>query len=259
MRLRQLATTQSIVFYSPPEVHQSIIDVCKPSNITSINSEHVIEWPLEQTCKQMENLHGLYINQGQDYCRRMDTIINNSYFVRDKNQKEALLDVLCHKERQTLADLYGNSASMNIQSKSLVNANLQDFSKTLTVARNQSNTTARISDSSALEEVEQEREVECQVEQVRQVEKPGKREPHTFPGLHPAIKNFVDTGYLTGNRGYMQVFSALARTSIGKTYKVEATKDCLYMSVEFERTVMLKQGEFGDRFLVCCISHPLFL
>jgi len=38
MRLRQLATTQSIAFFIPPEVHQSIADLRKKSISDKVDS-----------------------------------------------------------------------------------------------------------------------------------------------------------------------------------------------------------------------------
>lgn len=41
MRLRQLATTQSVQFFIPPEVWQSILDVQGKSSFDSIDSSDV--------------------------------------------------------------------------------------------------------------------------------------------------------------------------------------------------------------------------
>ena len=41
MRLRQLGTTQSVTFYIPPEVHQSIADVRKKTVHEKFNSSDV--------------------------------------------------------------------------------------------------------------------------------------------------------------------------------------------------------------------------
>ncbi|PQE30562.1 p-loop containing nucleoside triphosphate hydrolase protein [Rutstroemia sp. NJR-2017a WRK4] len=66
MRLRQLGTTQSVCFFAPPEVHRSILDVCKktPGGLvgsSNINSYHVVNWLLEQTCRANEQLQNLYL------------------------------------------------------------------------------------------------------------------------------------------------------------------------------------------------------
>ena len=54
---------------------------------------------------------------------------------------------------------------------------------------------------SALQEVEQEREVAFEVEVVREVEKPVHYSPLSFPGLHQDIIDFVKTGTLAARSG----------------------------------------------------------
>ena len=68
MRLRQLATTQSVTFFAPPEVHQSILDLCQKGPTELINSSHVVRWLLEQTCSGIEQLQPLYYAQGMITC-----------------------------------------------------------------------------------------------------------------------------------------------------------------------------------------------
>jgi hypothetical protein len=104
--------------------------------------------------------------------------------------------------------------------------------------------------SSVLEEVEQEREVEFQVEEVRQVQKPTHYKALPFPGLHTAISHFVKTGDLAGGHGYEHIFEALARTSIGQKYNVCRTTSRLFISTEFMRTIELGRRVTNDNFLV---------
>jgi hypothetical protein len=76
MRLRQLATTQEIVFFAPPEVHQSILDLRKKSSEDKIDSYDVVCWLLEQTCSGIEQLQPLYYSQGIDFCRRTQAALS---------------------------------------------------------------------------------------------------------------------------------------------------------------------------------------
>lgn len=41
MRLRQLGTTQGVTFFAPPEVNQSIRDLCMKRDIESVDSRDV--------------------------------------------------------------------------------------------------------------------------------------------------------------------------------------------------------------------------
>jgi hypothetical protein len=106
---------------------------------------------------------------------------------------------------------------------------------------------------SALQEVEQEREVAHEVEAVREVQRPVHYSPLSFPGLHKDIKSFVKTGRLVaGSTGYEQAFVMLRSTSLGIKYGIrgEATTSKLYLSSEFTRTISLVLRRPNDNFQV---------
>ena len=106
---------------------------------------------------------------------------------------------------------------------------------------------------SALQEVEQEREVAFEVEAVRKVQKPIHYPPLQFPGLHKDIRRFVETGRLAaGCGGYEHAFSALRRTALGLKYgfRSEAMISNLFVSKEFAKTVKMPMGRLNDNFIV---------
>ena len=255
MRLRQLGSTQSIVFFAPPEVDQSILDVCRQRweeklDSSDIDCSHVVCWLLEQTCRANEHLQNLYLAQGTDYCRRTDAQWKNVKFLTKTSHREAFLRVIQHPERQTLEQLYGEMT--DTQTSSLADTlshELEGFMQELSRQRGAVGPGNPVC-SSVLEEVEQEREVEFQVEQVRQVQKPTHYKALAFPGLHKAISDFAETGELAGGHGYEHVFDALARTSIGKKYNIRRTTSQLFVSAEFMRTIELGNRVANDNFLV---------
>ena len=261
MRLRQLGTTQSIVFFAPPEVHQSILDVYKKIcgeviDSSHINSSHVVSWLLEQTCRTNEHLQDLYLAQGTDFCRRTNTQWKNAKFLTETGHREAYLKVIQRPERQTLEQLYGGMT--DTQPNSLADVpfvELKAFIVELSKQRRAANGSGNVISSSVLEEVEQEREVEFQVEEVRQVQKPTHHKALAFPGLHTAISHFANTGDLAGGQGYEHAFGALAQTSIGQKYDVCRTKSRLFVSAEFMRTIELQKHIHNDNFLVS--SYPV--
>jgi hypothetical protein len=91
IRLRQLGTSQSITFFAPPEVHQSILDLCNKKSGDSLYSYDVICWLLEQTCSGIKQLQPLYFSQGADFCRRAQAAFDHSKFVANPQQREAYL------------------------------------------------------------------------------------------------------------------------------------------------------------------------
>lgn len=253
MRLRQLATTQSVEFFAPPEVDHSIRDVCRLPRRAVINSAHVITWLLEQTCRANEQLTNLHLAQGVDYCRRMNGQWSNPKFVTDGVQRMKLLNVIQQPERQSLEQQYGpiTDSSTRGSADEVSYVELKSFMTKLTTQRRSiaQKANERGMHSSALEEVEQQREVEVEVEEVRHVQKHKRYGALKFSSLHPTIEQFVHTGKLVGNEGYVHAFDALKDTSVGQKYDVRGTGSQFFVSQEFTRSAVL-HNEKSDNFLV---------
>lgn len=159
MRLRQLAISQAVIWFAPPEVHQSILDVRNKKPGDPVDSYDVVCWLLEQTCDGLESLQPLYYSQGVDFCQRTQAALDNPDFLHDKGQRDAYLGVLRQKERQTLEQLYKpmskSKATSFVPSCSKVSSYITEL-KTL---RRGFRDTGKAVHGSALQEVEQEREV----------------------------------------------------------------------------------------------------
>ncbi len=106
MRLRQLAISQSVVFFAPPEVHQSILNFRGREAKGFIDSHDVIKWLLEQTCCSIEQLQPLYISQGLEYCRRRVAAQKYPDASSQADQRKAYLKVLEQPEQYSLESLY---------------------------------------------------------------------------------------------------------------------------------------------------------
>lgn len=94
MRLRQLATTQSVTFYAPPEVYRSILDLRGKKHGDHVDSSDVLHWLLEQTCRNNEQLQSLFIAQGVDFCRRMSAARQHPKFLSLEAHRAAFLGVI---------------------------------------------------------------------------------------------------------------------------------------------------------------------
>ncbi|KAI9374594.1 hypothetical protein BJX61DRAFT_540599 [Aspergillus egyptiacus] len=116
MRLRQLGTTQSVTFVAPPEVHQSILDVCKKTSKDSLDSADVVFWLLDQTCATNKELQSLYFAQGKDFCQRMQAATTYKKFLTNTEHRMAYLESLQQPEQQNVEQLYepryGGAASL---------------------------------------------------------------------------------------------------------------------------------------------------
>ncbi|KAM0337653.1 hypothetical protein ACHAPQ_002878 [Fusarium lateritium] len=253
MRLRQLGTTQAISFFIPPEVHQSIADLQNKTMHEFIDSSDVIQWLLDNTCDQIEQLQPLYYSQGIDYCRRMQAALDYPNFLTDRSQRKSYVQAIKQDEQQSLQNLYEpktKSRASGMQTSN--NEVLKGFIQDLNARKKTFQDTGKAVHASALQEVEQEREVAFEVESVRQVKKPQHYTAYSFPGLNPSLETFIRTGRLPADTNYfIHVFHALARTGTGRKFKVnsKATNSKLLETVEFGRTIKPKGDLSTDNFL----------
>jgi hypothetical protein len=160
MRLRQLGTSQSVIFFATPEVHQSILDTRNYQSKKPVDSSDVICWVLEQTCIFVEQLQPLYFSQGTDFCRRVQAGLDNPNFLTNFEQRKAYLGSLQQIEQQTLEQLYG----LNVKKKTSTTAGksplaVATFMKELNIRRRGFQDDGHAVHGSALQEVEQEREI----------------------------------------------------------------------------------------------------
>lgn len=253
MRLRQLRTTQSVVFFAPPEVHQSICDMSKKGIHAAIDSGDVVGWLLEQTCHGIEQLQPLYISQGADFCRRTQAAMSNPEHLTDAGQRRTYIKTLEQQEHHSLEKLY---APKGISKSTLTPLpytcpQIAGFVSELQELRDNFHDTVNAVHGSALEEVEQEREVAIEVETVRELQKPSHAKPLPHLPLHRDILTFVNTGWLTlGSPAYDQVFSMLRRTAVGAKHGIRDTATCskTFVTTDFSNTVVLPHGKADDAY-----------
>lgn len=255
MRMRQLGTTQSIAYVVPPEVHQSIQDVCNKRPRDLFDSSDVVTWLLHQTCNNIEELQPLYLSQGKDFCHRMQAAKTYKDFLHNPFHQEAFMEVLQQPEQQNLEQLYSPRASHpgeTVQSSLGLTGQLVAFQKDLRKRQLASKDAFSYAKSSALEEVEQEREVAFQVEEEREVQRPQRMRALQFAGLHKTIRDFVTTGVLFGQEGYTKATTVLERTKVGTKYgdHISRLLSNLYVSIEFLRTVRTKDKTVLDNYTV---------
>ena len=250
MRLRQLATTQSVMFVAPPEVDQSIRDLCKRQKGQYVDSSHVIHWLLEQTCRSNEQLQGLYVSQGLEFCRRANAVSENPKFAVDSTQGQALLNVHQSPEQLSLEQLYGPATNGHRNDlDDISHSGLQKIVRQLTKQRRTADRDLPML-SAAMEEVEQEREVEYQVEEIREIQKPAQYSALKFKTLHSAISHFASEGVLSGRDGFEHVFACLGNTSLGGKWELDNSGSRLFVSSEFKRTVDLGSRGPDDNYFV---------
>lgn len=216
----------------------------------------MISWLLKQTCDGIEQLQPLYFSQGTDFCHRTQAAIDNKDFLLDDSQRDSYVNALQHKEQRTLKQLY----QPRIKSKPAISSvysspALAGFMEELNIRRKGFQDTGNAVHGSALQEVEQEREVEFEVETetIREVQKPIHYSPFSFSGLHPDIISFLRTGRLfKSSASYEPLHSTIRRTHLGQKYVIrsDGINSRLFVSMEFSKTVMNLSTRSSDGFQV---------
>lgn len=250
--MRQLATTQSVVFFAPPEVHRSILDHRGKSDTEHLDSRDVVQWLLEQTCRAIEQLQPLYRSQGIDFCRRSEISIRFPDHLSSEEERVAFIHEIQQVEDHTLQTMYRpkrfETTPQVLQQPSY---GLVAF---LTSLKRQAYHSDSLS-STAFQEVEQEREVAHEVEAVREVQKPIFYEALRYGGLHKDIILFERSGQPEhSSDGYGPVSAAIQSTQTGQKYEAAAAMfhHQLLASKEFFRTVKLQKPD--DNFMVRALS-----
>ena len=248
MRLRKLAHGQSLVFFAPPEVHQSIINVTgRPAK--DLTGYDVVAWSLEQSCLSIERCQPLRVIQGISHQRRqhmLDTFFGefsgHNDLAKDINRSRKYIKKFREKEEQTLQDLYGPTwAVKDVFAGAPDRGIVRELKE---IWRNLD------SDSSAIASMheEHEREVAPEIEKEVAVQRPQKVTP-LGPIVDPHLQTFIFSGHRKETRNFANAFDSVLIHSSAKEndaaplwVHVKATRDFIN-TVESPRS-----GVYNDYF-----------
>ncbi|XP_014557348.1 hypothetical protein COCVIDRAFT_97420 [Bipolaris victoriae FI3] len=248
MRLRLLGQTQSVAFYSPPEVHQGILDRL---NVTGHGyrptSGDVLQWVFGQTCDIMEQSEPSFFAQTSQYMQQEQARLEHPDYLGDSISRDAFLSKVRIKETLSLKQLYQPKVQRQNGSSKTIKWNLvlEDISTELQRRKKHFQDRGSAVHASALEEVEieqereAEREIESEVEHVREIQQSLAYEAAKVKKLHDDVMHFATFGRLVaGSDAYRPMFSQLARTELGLKHTVNPSmKSGLWISAQFNRTI----------------------
>ncbi|KAF5574117.1 hypothetical protein FPANT_11939 [Fusarium pseudoanthophilum] len=187
------------------------------------------------------------ITQGFDFCRREDALLKFRKSSQNKKTREKLLQEAQQPEGQTLEQLYGPKEQVSSTGlKAMKSAHLQSFVKELYGLEADLVKHQRRACSSAFDEVEQEREVEFEVHQLREKQNPTQLTALQFPGLDKAILIFCEEPVVKlGGLHFIQALDLIGHTYLGLKYgiKPKGTSSKLLFSKEFSRTVQTSKAD----------------
>jgi hypothetical protein len=254
MRLRLLGQTQSVTFFSPPEVHQGILDRL-PANTDVFYrpaSNDVLRWVFAQTCDTIEQLEPSYFAQTSQYLKQEQARLEHPRYLHDPSSQDTFLATVRIKESLTLKQLYEPKSQRRAGNVDVVSwkPSLQVIWEELQRRKQHFQDRGNAVHASTLEEVEietereTEREVQTEVENVREVQQALLYNACPLRKLHEDIKHFVTFGRLVaGSDAYRPMFSVLGRTMLGLKHTVNSSmKSGLWISAQFLRTIDLYES-----------------
>ncbi|KAI9510762.1 hypothetical protein F5148DRAFT_1274598 [Russula earlei] len=190
MRMRQLGKGHSVMFFAPGEVDRRIRSLV-PKGMSAgdrIRVPDILRWAMHESCEDIRHHLPYWVQQGVDHHGRFAAYKDR----RSAGGLEALREAWLQPESRTLEEMYLIAPGTGMSSEICRVPSLQErmerlgFTKLVDV---------RIAE-------EQEREVDHEIEQERQVERP----PKVKPAQHivgPVIREFVKTGKLSRASGYI--------------------------------------------------------
>lgn len=247
MRLRLLGQSQSVVFLSPSEVHQSILDRLNKNETFRPDSAAVLLWVFGQTCDILEQQEPSYFAQALQYMQQKQARISYPFFLDNEHAKSEFLNAMLQKEALTIKEMYqpGSIRRTGFSKLSAWDESLQVDVKLLQDRQKRFQDNGSAVHASVLEEVEieQEREleieVEHEVENIREAQQPPRFRALPTCKLHADIEHFVEFGRLVaGSSAYSPMFSTLSRTALGLKRSVSFSMPSnLWITEQFSRTV----------------------
>ncbi|CAE6532541.1 unnamed protein product [Rhizoctonia solani] len=182
MRMRKLGRSQSVMFFAPFEIDSQIRQAVVAPEYRTIQTYDVLRWAMLSTCNDLKHQVGHWVQQGQDYGRRLW----HEEQYRNTRDARVLERGWLQKESRSVEKLYGavNSSTMIQDASILENPKLYQRLKYLGIDN--------VEDSGWDEQ--QEREVSHEIELERQIERPlpVRAAKHS---IHKDILEMVETGY----------------------------------------------------------------
>ncbi|KEP46478.1 putative large low complexity protein [Rhizoctonia solani 123E] len=186
MRMRKLGRGQSVMFFAPLEIDNQIRQAVGALEDRPIQTYDVLRWAMLSTCNDLKHHVGHWVQQGQDYGRRLWH--EKQYKIT--GDAKILKSGWLQSESRSVETLYGavKSSAMTHDPSILEDLKLCERLQYLGVDT--------IEDSSWDEQ--QEREVSHEIELERQVERPLPVRPAQH-SIHTDLVKMVKTGYFPQN------------------------------------------------------------
>ncbi|KAJ7272729.1 hypothetical protein B0H12DRAFT_592863 [Mycena haematopus] len=199
MRMRRLGKDHSVLFFASTEI-QSKITAATGARPDEVESMHVLQWTIAETCAQIQSNGSLWANQGLNFDARHTAL---EEYDASRRSYASTVEALRERESRTLEGLYGvasRSEHGSVEPVSQRQREIEEKCKELGITRS----------DSALSE-EQERELAHEKEAEREVQRVAEAKARDHDDRDLAY--FIRTGTISQPSTFVSVEDCLAHTS----------------------------------------------
>ncbi|KIV86455.1 hypothetical protein PV11_02066 [Exophiala sideris] len=247
MRMRKLAVSQSVRFFAPPEVDNSIRALLADPSVT-IDSSHVLRWVINESCEALKSQTLIWTLKGLSHSRRRIATANH---VSDEGivvNRDKYLSTIRERESRPVSEMYrvgGNSErSLPFEPEShekedkIMHELLEEWERadvtTLTVC--------------GIAE-EQEREVLHEIEEEREVQKPRHVKP-AVPDVWGALDALIRHGIVPSTpSGLYHAFEVFTKTKLASLYVRADWPSHVLVTEDYLRTIDTSSTSTYDDFI----------
>jgi hypothetical protein len=237
--MRKLGCGQSLVFLGSPDLERSVRICLQTEGKEQLDSESVVRWSLQQTCRITETVRPLWVTQGIAHCRRRmacEALVTGEISIAEAVSEEARVTRfwrdIQEPEALSLTMMYGlhNDAVdpfLGCDRDDQILRRLVQIWSDLDISV--------IRDSSMHEE--QEREISHEVERERQIQRPppAKPLPHS---LHPDLIYYTKHGIFPPAAGtFKRAFATMQDTSAGQFLDFDFSLSDVFVTEDFVNVV----------------------
>ncbi|KAG1810865.1 uncharacterized protein BJ212DRAFT_1484001 [Suillus subaureus] len=199
MRMRKLGHGQSVMFFAPAEVDQSIRSAAQKDASDLVDVSDILHWAMLETCTDIEMRALSWIQQRSDFNTRYSAWTQFSQ--APTTSISTLMSAWLQPEERSLEELYAPRSSSEVSQN--FDPDIQTKCEELGI----------LSAPERRMDEEQEREVIHEVERERQVERPPKVEP-AAQNVDVHVRQFVKSGQIAADSpAFIQVLSSLVDTT----------------------------------------------
>ncbi|KAK6346851.1 hypothetical protein TWF696_006957 [Orbilia brochopaga] len=241
MRMRKLGDGHSLAFLVPPDIYTQIQTAVNKGFTDDVECSDILLWTMLESCRQIQHGFAIWADQGRQYLKRKigwDSLRSNP-----DTKLSSLEAFMMEPEALPLVDMYGVQDERRGPDQIIpsgddlrqINGRLEEF---------------HVSTSKSVRvQEEQEREVDHEVEEETNIERPGLVKPRE-PSVCKALIALAQRGeFARGESSLKNAFSVFQDTSARDVLELEPWGSDLYITDDCAETIMRYKEDDTDDYL----------